>query len=97
MLSNRIAERRRVLYERMTRTERTVERLIDRSKSRIGRADAALAALPSAEEPDIAHARPPRQPVAQRRRRCRHQLVRARSELSAQERMLQSLSYKERY
>jgi len=47
ILSNRIAERRQQLNERMTRAERTIERMIDRSRARIDRADAVFATLPS--------------------------------------------------
>ncbi len=46
MLANRIAERRQMLDQRMARAERSVERLVDRSRSRVNRADAALAGLP---------------------------------------------------
>jgi exodeoxyribonuclease VII large subunit len=95
MLSNRIAERRQMLAERMTRAERTVERLIDRSKSRIGRADAALASLPSRLKSQTSRMRDRLANLSRSADTAvRHQLVRARGELSAQERMLQSLSYK---
>jgi exodeoxyribonuclease VII large subunit len=95
MLSNRIAERRQMLAERMTRAERTVERLIDRSKSRIGRADAALASLPSRLKSRTSRMRDRLANLSRSADTAvRHQLVRARGELSAQERMLQSLSYK---
>ncbi|WP_160007298.1 exodeoxyribonuclease VII large subunit [Rhizobium sp. 18055] len=95
MLSNRIAERRQMLAERMTRAERTVERLIDRSKSRVGRADAVFASLPSRLKTQTARMR---ERLANLSRNAdtavRHQLTRARGDLLAQERILQSLSYK---
>ncbi|MBX5023235.1 exodeoxyribonuclease VII large subunit [Rhizobium lentis] len=95
VLSNRIAERRQLLSERMARAERTVERLLDRSKSRIDRAEAILASLPARLK---THTDRSRERIGNLSRHAdtaiRHQLTRARAELSAQDRVLQSLSYK---
>ena len=95
ILSNRIAERRQQLNERMTRAERTIERLIDRSRARISRADAVFATLPSRLEAQTGRARDRLGNLVRHADTAiRHQLARARSELVAQERILQSLSYK---
>jgi exodeoxyribonuclease VII large subunit len=95
ILSNRIAERRQQLNERMTRAERTIERMIDRSRARIDRADAVFATLPSRLEAQTGRARDRLGNLVRHADTAiRHQLTRARSELVAQERILQSLSYK---
>jgi exodeoxyribonuclease VII large subunit len=95
MLSNRIAERRQMLAERMTRAERTVERLVDRSKSRVGRADAVFASLPARLMTQTARMRDRLANLSRNADTAvRHQLTRARGDLVAQERVLQSLSYK---
>ncbi|MBB3521911.1 exodeoxyribonuclease VII large subunit [Rhizobium redzepovicii] len=95
VLSNRIAERRQLLSDRMARAERTVERLLDRSKSRIDRAEAVFATLPARFKTQTDRSR---EALANLSRHgdtaIRHQLARARAELSAQDRVLQSLSYK---
>ena len=95
ILSNRIAERRQQLGERMTRAERTIERMLDRSRARIERADAVFATLPSRLEAQTVRARDRLGNLVRHADTAiRHQLTRARSELTAQERILQSLSYK---
>jgi exodeoxyribonuclease VII large subunit len=95
VLSNRIAERRQTLSERMARAERTVERLLDRSKSRIDRAGAILAAQPARLKTQTDRARERLGNLSRHADTAiRHQLTRARAELAAQDRVLQSLSYK---
>ncbi|MCZ3379607.1 exodeoxyribonuclease VII large subunit [Rhizobium sp. AG207R] len=95
ILSNRIAERRQQLGERMNRAERTIERMLDRSRARIERADAVFATLPSRLEAQTGRARDRLGNLVRHADTAiRHQLTRARSELTAQERILQSLSYK---
>ncbi|MDE1991419.1 MAG: exodeoxyribonuclease VII large subunit [Rhizobiaceae bacterium] len=95
VLSNRIAERRQMLAERMTRAERTIERMLDRARARIDRADAVFATLPSRLQTHTDRARDRLGNLSGRADRAiGHQLVRARGELVAQERILQSLSYK---
>ncbi len=95
ILSNRIAECRQQLGERMTRAERTIERMLDRSRARIERADAVFATLPSRLEAQTGRARDRLGNLVRHADTAiRHQLTRARSELTAQERILQSLSYK---
>jgi exodeoxyribonuclease VII large subunit len=95
VLSNRITERRQLLNERMARAERTVERLLDRSKSRIERAEAILASLPARLKTQTDRGRERLGNLSRHADTAiRHQLTRARAELSAQDRVLQSLSYK---
>jgi len=82
ILSNRIAERRQQLNERMTRAERTIERMIDRSRARIDRADAVFATLPSRLEAQTGRARDRLGNLVRHADTAiRHQLTRARSEL----------------
>jgi exodeoxyribonuclease VII large subunit len=79
----------------MTRAERTVERLLDRSKSRVGRADAVFASLPARLRTQTSRMRDRLANLSRNADTAvRHQLARARGDLQAQERILQSLSYK---
>ncbi|MBY5836189.1 exodeoxyribonuclease VII large subunit [Rhizobium leguminosarum] len=95
VLSNRIAERRQTLNERMARAERMVERLVDRSKSRVDRAEAILTSLPARLKTQTDRGRERLGNLSRHADTAvRHQLTRARAELSAQDRVLQSLSYK---
>ncbi|EJC69001.1 exodeoxyribonuclease VII, large subunit [Rhizobium leguminosarum bv. viciae WSM1455] len=95
LLAGRITERRQTLNERMARAERMVERLIDRSKSRVDRAEAILASLPARLKTQTDRGRERLGNLSRHADTAvRHQLTRARSELSAQDRVLQSLSYK---
>ncbi|MBB4288042.1 exodeoxyribonuclease VII large subunit [Rhizobium leguminosarum] len=95
VLSNRIAERRQLLNERMARAERTIERLLDRSKSRIDRAEAVLTSLPGRLKIQTDRGRERLGNLSRHADTAiRHQVTRARAELSAQDRVLQSLSYK---
>ncbi|NEJ69117.1 exodeoxyribonuclease VII large subunit [Rhizobium phaseoli] len=95
LLSGRIAERRQTLNERIVRAERMVERLIDRSKSRVGRAEAVFATLPARLQAQTGRAR---EHLANLVRHAdtatSHRLIRAKAALAAQDRVLQSLSYK---
>ncbi|HTO32223.1 MAG TPA: exodeoxyribonuclease VII large subunit [Pararhizobium sp.] len=95
VLSNRINERRQNVSERMTRAERIVERLIQRSASRVSSADAALRTLPARLLSQIHRSgdrltglmgRADSALIADVRRR--------RSTVAAQDRILQSLSYR---
>ncbi|PDT04005.1 exodeoxyribonuclease VII large subunit [Rhizobium chutanense] len=95
VLSNRIAERRQTLNERMVRAERMVERLINRSTSRVERAEAILASQPARLKTQTDRSRERLGNLSRHADTAiRHQLTRARAELSAQDRVLQSLSYK---
>ncbi len=95
VLSNRIGERRQQLTDRMARAERMVERLVDRSKARIDRADAIFASLPARLMTQTARMRDRLGNLARHGDTAvRHKLTRARAELAGHDRVLQSLSYK---
>ncbi|KQY12842.1 exodeoxyribonuclease VII large subunit [Rhizobium sp. Root482] len=95
MLSNRISERRRTIEERMIRAERVVERSIQRFETRISSADAALRALPARLVGQIHRSR---DRVAGLMGKADGALAgdlrRWRGEVMAQDRILQSLSYR---
>lgn len=95
VLSNRIAERRQMLVERITRAERRIERLIDFSKSRVSRADAVFASLPARLKTQTARMRDHLANLSRHADTAvRHKMTRARGDVAAQDRVLQSLSYK---
>ncbi|PYE34978.1 exodeoxyribonuclease VII large subunit [Rhizobium sp. PP-F2F-G38] len=94
MLTARINDRRQRLLERMVRAERNVERLIARAGTRVTSADAALRGLPVRllsqihRSADRLHGLSGRADAA-----VIAELRRARSAVTAQDRVLQSLSY----
>lgn len=95
MLARRIIERRQRLNERAATAERIIERQIGRLRARVDGADAALRALPSRLSSQLGRARDRLSSLAQRadaavagEARQRRQMV------TAHDRMLQSLSYK---
>jgi exodeoxyribonuclease VII large subunit len=95
ILSTRIAEQRQRLAERMTRGERIIERLFDRIKARISRADAVLAGFPSRLHAQSERQRDRLRNVAQRGDGAIDNLIARRGQaLSSHNRILQSLSYK---
>ncbi|UVC09029.1 exodeoxyribonuclease VII large subunit [Rhizobium sp. TH2] len=95
ILSTRIAEQRQKLGERMTRAERVIERMFDRQKARIARADAVLAGFPARLH---THSERQKDRLGNAARRgdsaVANLLARHRQTLLAQDRILQSLSYK---
>ncbi len=95
VLSNRITERRQLLNERMARAERVVERRIDNLKARVERFGVVLSSVPTRLTTQTGRAR---DRLANFSRHADsaigHQLARARAALAAQDRVLQSLSYK---
>ncbi|MDO1580695.1 exodeoxyribonuclease VII large subunit [Rhizobium oryzicola] len=95
LLTNRLAERRRHIGEQILRKERCLERKLLGERGRIAKADAALSALPARLEANI---RRERQHVASLVRHAdtaiSHALSRSRAAIVAQDRVLQSLSYK---
>lgn len=95
VLSNRITERRQLLNERMARAERVVERRIDNLKARVERFGVVLSSVPARLTTQTGRAR---DRLANFSRHADsaigHQLARARAALAAQDRVLQSLSYK---
>jgi exodeoxyribonuclease VII large subunit len=95
MLSSRIAEKRQMLNERMVRAERRVERLLSESRKRLSNADVSLRSMPARLATQTGRARDHLANLSWHADTAiRHQLVRARGELVAQDRVLQSLSYK---
>ena len=95
MLAARIAERGQMLEQRIARAERSVERLVDRSRSRVARADAALTSLPGRLAHEIGRSGDRLKGLALRADTALStRLSRERSALAAHERMLLSLSYK---
>ncbi len=95
MLSNRIAERRQLLNERMVRAERRVERLLSESRKRVSNAEASMRSVPARLATQAARARDHLANLSRNADTAiRHELVRARGNLTAQDRILQSLSYK---
>src|SRR5690606_27575186 len=95
LLTNRIAERRRFVGEQVLRKERCLERRMLQERSRIDRADAALSAL---QARILGNRQGERQWVFSMMRQgdtaISHALVRGRALLAGQDRVLQSLSYK---
>ncbi|MDI7864551.1 exodeoxyribonuclease VII large subunit [Rhizobiaceae bacterium n13] len=95
VLANRILERRQMLNDRLMRVGRIVERLVDRSRARIERFDAVLAGVPARLSAQTARSR---DLLANLSRHADtavvHQLTRRRADVAAQNRVLQSLSYK---
>jgi len=95
VLSNRITERRQMLAERMTRAERVVERRLDALKGRVERFGVTLSSVPARLTTQTARMRDHLANLSRHADTAvRHKLARARGELAAQDRVLQSLSYK---
>ncbi|MCA1370640.1 exodeoxyribonuclease VII large subunit [Bradyrhizobium sp. BRP14] len=95
LIRTRISDRRRHLMEAMNRAERCVERQLDRRQSRVAAADASLRAFPSRLVGQIHRAE---DRVAGLRARAdaamAAELRRLKGALAAQDRVLQSLSYR---
>ena len=95
VLASRIVERRQMLNDRLLRAGRIVERLVDRSKARIERADAVLSGIPSRLKAQTGRSRDLLLNLSRHADTAiAHQLVSRRAELAAHDRVLQSLSYK---
>ncbi|OBZ97073.1 exodeoxyribonuclease VII large subunit [Pararhizobium polonicum] len=95
MLSNRISERRQKLAERMVRAERIVERLIQRSASRVSAADASLRTLPARLLSQIQRSQDRLTGLSGRADSALlADIRRRRSTVTAHDRILQSLSYR---
>ncbi|RWX76716.1 exodeoxyribonuclease VII large subunit [Neorhizobium lilium] len=95
LLVNRLAQQRQLLAERINRSERCLERQMLKEHNRLGRAGASLAALPARL---VGHLQRERQHLRSLSRHAdtaiSHTLNRSRSAITAQDRVLQSLSYK---
>jgi exodeoxyribonuclease VII large subunit len=95
MLSNRINERRQKLAERMVRAERIVERLIQRSASQVSAADASLRTLPARLLSQIHRSQDRLTGLSGRADSALlADIRRRRSTVTAHDRILQSLSYR---
>lgn len=95
LVTRRLTERRQILSDRLARAERGLERMMDRQQARIGRSDAALAALPARLSAQIHRASDRLKSLSRAAdRHVASDLARLRSHLAAQDRILQSLSYK---
>jgi exodeoxyribonuclease VII large subunit len=95
MLARRLVERRQRVNERAALADRIVERLIERHKARIGRFDATLTTLPARLKAQAERAGERLQSLSRRADSAvNNDLRRLRSVVTAQDRMLQSLSYK---
>ncbi|MDQ0455538.1 exodeoxyribonuclease VII large subunit [Rhizobium paknamense] len=94
MLARRLMERRQRVSERMGLADRIVERLIERQKARLGRFDATLTAVPARLKGQTDRAKDRLDSLARRADSAIvNDLRRARAALTAQDRVLQSLSY----
>ncbi len=95
LLTNRLALQRQALSDRLLRADRCVERQILSEKGRIARIDASLKSLPARLE---THLQRERQNLVSLMRHAdtavSHTFSRSRSALLGQDRVLQSLSYK---
>jgi exodeoxyribonuclease VII large subunit len=95
VLSTRISEKRRRLAERMAGAERCLERMFERLHRPLARADAVLAGFPSRLHAQAERQRDRLGNVARRSDSALYSLLaRHRQTLLAQDRILQSLSYK---
>ncbi|MDO9417786.1 exodeoxyribonuclease VII large subunit [Pararhizobium sp.] len=95
VLSNRLTERRQRLADRMQRAERIIERLFDRSRSRLDRADAVFASFPARLQTQTSRSRDRLSGLAARADTAiASDIRRMRSAVTAQDRILQSLSYR---
>ncbi|GEO83733.1 MULTISPECIES: exodeoxyribonuclease VII large subunit [Alphaproteobacteria] len=95
MLARRIGERRQRVSERAALAERIIERMIDRLRARVTGADAVLRNLPARLRAQTDRSRDRLDGLMRRADGAvLNELKTNRATLSAQERMLQSLSYK---
>ncbi len=95
LLVNRIAQQRQRLADRAGRSDRCLERQMLKEHNRLGRAGASLAAIPARL---LGHLQKEGQHLRSLGRHAdtaiSHTLLRSRSAITAQDRVLQSLSYK---
>jgi exodeoxyribonuclease VII large subunit len=95
LLTNRLEQQRQRIFDRIGRADRWLERHMLKEHNRIGRAAASLAAIPMRF---TAHLQRERQHLSSLGRHAdtalSNTLVRSRAAITAQDRVLQSLSYK---
>jgi exodeoxyribonuclease VII large subunit len=95
MLARRLVERKQKLTENAVRAERVIERLIERNKARLGRFDATLTAVPARLKAMTERSKDRLESLGRRADSAVvNDLRRARQSLVSQDRVLQSLSYK---
>lgn len=95
LLANRLAERRRQVGDQMLRMDRWLERRLLGERGRIDRAEARLSGLPQRLSGQIARERLHLAALArQADSALGHSISRSRAAIAAQDRVLQSLSYK---
>ena len=94
LLTNRLAQQRQFLADRLLRSERCLERQLLRERGRVAKLEASLKALPARLGGQLQRER---QHLASLSRHAdtavSHALARRRSAIAAQDRVLQSLSY----
>jgi exodeoxyribonuclease VII large subunit len=95
LLTNRLAQQRQLLADRLTRSDRCLERQLLKENNRVAKAGASLSALPARL---LGHLQRERQHLTSMARHAdtaiSHTLIRSRAAITAQDRVLQSLSYK---
>jgi exodeoxyribonuclease VII large subunit len=95
LLTNRLVQQRQLLADRLTRSDRCLERQLLKENNRVAKAGASLSALPARL---LGHLQRERQHLASMARHAdtaiSHTLIRSRAAIIAQDRVLQSLSYK---
>ncbi|MBP2559693.1 exodeoxyribonuclease VII large subunit [Neorhizobium galegae] len=95
LLTNRLAQHRQVLADRLMRGDRCLERQLLKENNRVAKAGASLSALPARL---LGQLQRERQHLASMTRHAdtaiSHALTRGRAAITAQDRVLQSLSYK---
>ncbi|TCL72069.1 exodeoxyribonuclease VII large subunit [Rhizobium sp. BK251] len=95
VLAKPILEKRQRLADLAARAERTVERSVSGYRGRVSAADASLRNIPARLTAQTTRARDRLASLARHADTAiRHQLARAKAEIVAQDRVLQSLSYK---
>ncbi|MFB9949830.1 exodeoxyribonuclease VII large subunit [Rhizobium puerariae] len=94
LLTNRLAQQRQLLADRLGRGEHYLERQLLRERGRVARFEASLNALPARLAGQLQRERQHLAALArQADTAISHRLVRSRSAIVAQDRVLQSLSY----
>jgi len=95
LLAAKLSENRQKVQDQILRADRIVERLIDRSRARLDRADAVLKGAPGRLSQDVQRMRDRLDNIVRRSDSAIALVVkRERAALVAQERVMQSLSYK---
>ncbi|MCJ9668961.1 exodeoxyribonuclease VII large subunit, partial [Neorhizobium sp. SHOUNA12B] len=95
LLTNRLAQQRQLLADRLTRGDRCLERQLLKENNRVAKAGASLSALPARLLGQLQRERLHLTSMARHADTAiSHTLIRSRAAITAQDRVLQSLSYK---